>query len=157
MCDGVEIDGKQIIFGEARDPLPTIRGGEEVNWIIWGERREGDCYPYGGWVHPDDLKARSWKPWDLKEAVIPAGHFMVRDQHGQAIWFPLESGAGIRGMMACRESDCRLYIVTTNPPKQYGWARRWPDIVSTQHRRASAAEPGEPSQDGQSESELLHA
>ena len=151
MCDGVEIEGKQIIFGEARDLLPIIHADEEGNWILWGERREGDCYPHGGWVRPDDLKTRSWKPWNLKETVIPADRFMVRNQYGQAVWLPLGPGAGIRGMMACQESDCRLYIVTTTPPEQYGWARRWPDIVTMQHRRADAVESRKPSHHGQSD------
>jgi hypothetical protein len=145
MCDGIEIEGKQIIFGEGRDLLPIVHADEEVNWIIWGERREGDCYPHGGWIRPDDLKARSWRPWSFKEAVIPADRFMVRSPHGLAIWLPLEPGTGIRGMLAYRDSDCRLYVVTTNPPGQYSWARRWPDIVPMPHHWVGAVEASRPS------------
>ncbi|MEZ0237880.1 MAG: hypothetical protein ACAH06_07435 [Methylophilaceae bacterium] len=155
MCDGIEIEGKKIIFGEGRDLLPITHADEEVNWVIWGERREGDCYPHGGWVHPGDLKSSSWRPWRPKEVVIPADRFMVRNDRGKAEWFPLEPGMGIRGMMACRELECRLYIVTTTPPEQYGWARRWPDVVTTLPNQVSAIESKRPSQ--YEHPDLLHA
>ncbi len=131
MSDGVIIEGKRIIYGESRALLPIIEANEKIKWILWGERREGDCYPHGGWVHPTDLKARTWRPWRPKAVVIPADGFMVRKQGGKEEWFPLEDGEGIQGMMACREEDCRLYIVTTHPPEEYGWARRWPEIVKS--------------------------
>jgi hypothetical protein len=135
MSDGVIIEGKRIIYGEARSLLPVILPDGDVAWMMWGERREADFYPHGGWVQPADLKGGAWRPWRLKEVVIAADGFMVRKQGGSEEWFPLGEDEGIGAMLACSEDDGRVYIATTQPPREYGWARRWPEIVKLVYGR----------------------
>lgn len=141
MSDGVIIEGKRIIHGQARPLLPAIFENGELQWIMWGERREGDFFPHGGWVHPSDLKGRAWRPWRPREAIIAADGFMVHREGRKEKWFSLGEDEGLRGMVACSEDECRIYIMTTQPPEDFAWARRWPVITKLvqEKKRVDAA------------------
>jgi hypothetical protein len=152
MSDGVIIEGKRIIYGQARSLLPVIFPDGDVVWVMWGERREADFYPHGGWVHPSDLKGRAWRPWKPKEVVIAADGFMVHKPGGSEEWFPLGEDEGISAILACSEDDSRVYIVATQPPEEHSWARRWPEIVKLVYGRKRTSQPI-----GQSRENVAHA
>jgi len=55
---------------------------------------------------------------------------MEKDHEGQSHWIPLDASMAIQGLLAKRNEEMRVYVVTINTPPEYAWIHdRWPRLV----------------------------
>lgn len=137
MCGGIEYQGNKTYFPlpDARLPVMLRHGG--VTWVIWGKRSNegGGEFPNGGWARLDSIKAGKWKPWHPRPVLIPASKFLEKDADKKSHWIPLESGMVIQALLAQRDNEQRVYVVTEETPPQYHWIHdRWPRLVKCQSK-----------------------
>lgn len=132
MCGGIEYQGTKVFFPnpEARLPVRTKDGG--VTWLPWGERNKGGkiTFPNGGWARLESIAQGKWKQWHPKPVQIICDRFMEKDEEKQSHWFDMEPHMIIQGLIAERDGDHRVYVVTEPPPPQYAWIHdRYPRLV----------------------------
>ncbi|MDV6344762.1 hypothetical protein [Nitrosomonas sp. Is37] len=138
MCGGIEFQHQKIYFPQlnARLPIRLRNGG--VTWIIWGRRKDQDpeCFPNGGWASIESIRIGKWKPWHPRPVLITADSFMEKDHEKQTHWIPLDTKMVIQGLLAERNGEQRVYVVTVNTPPEYHWIHdRWPRLVKLPHQR----------------------
>jgi putative SOS response-associated peptidase YedK len=113
-------------------------------WVLlWGKRQnEGSGrFPNGGWARLDSIKLGKWKPWHPRPVLIPADSFLEKDHDNQSHWIKLESGMVIQALLAERNDECRVYIVTEETPSQYHWIHdRWPRLIRLSDQNKTAME-----------------
>ena len=132
MCGGIECQGDKVYFPnpEARLPVRTRDGG--ITWVPLGERSYGGklVFPNGGWARLDSIYAGKWKPWHPRPVQIICDRFMEKDSGGVTHWFDLEAHMVIQGLIAEREKQQRVYVVTERPPAEYAWIHdRYPRLI----------------------------
>ena len=50
--------------------------------------------------------------------------------NNQSHWVPLDTRMAIQGLLAERDDEMRVYVVTINTPHEYAWIHdRWPRLV----------------------------
>lgn len=132
MCGGIEYQGEKIYFSQPGARLPVQLRNGNVTWITWG-RREKEAigqFPNGGWARLNSIKSGKWKPWHPRPVLIPVDQFMEKDNEGQSHWITLDASVVIQGLLAKRNEEMRVYVVTINTPPEYAWIHdRWPRLV----------------------------
>jgi len=132
MCGGIEYQGEKVYFPQPGARLPVRLRNGNVTWVTWGRRKKEAAgkFPNGGWARLSSIKNGKWKPWHPKPALIPVDQFMEKDREGQTHWIELGKEMGIQGLLAEREKEYRVYVVTVNTPPEYAWIHdRWPRLV----------------------------
>lgn len=105
---------------------------------MWGRRKDQDPgrFPNGGWARIESIKMGKWKPWHPRPVLIAADSFMEKDHEKQTHWIPLNTKMVIQGLLAERNGELRVYVVTVNTPPEYHWIHdRWPRLVKLPHQR----------------------
>lgn len=55
---------------------------------------------------------------------------MEKDHDNQSHWIELDKRMVIQGLLAERDKETRVYVVTINTPPEYAWNHdRWPRLV----------------------------
>ena len=114
---------------DARLPVLLRHGG--VTRIIWGKRKlEGSGrFPNDNWTRIDSIKMGKWKPWHPRPVLIPAESFMEKDHEKQSHWITLAPGIAIQALLAERDGEQRVYVVTEEMPSEYHSIHdRWPRL-----------------------------
>lgn len=137
MCGGIEYQGTKVFFPnpEARLPVRTRDGG--ITWLQWGERDKGGrlLFPNGGWAKLDSIAAGKWKAWHPRPVQIACDRFMEKDEEKVSHWFDMEATMVIQGLLAERNEEHRVYVVTTDTPAEYHYIHdRWPRLVGKASR-----------------------
>lgn len=132
MCGGIEYQGEKVYFPQSEARLPVRLRNGNVTWITWG-RREKEAvgkFPNGGWARLSSIKNGKWKPWRPKPVLIAADLFMEKDREKQSHWIPLDICMVIQGLLAERNGEQRVYVVTVKTPPEHAWIHdRWPRLV----------------------------
>ena len=56
--------------------------------------------------------------------------FMEKDHDNQSPWVPLDTRMAIQGLLAERDDEMRVYVVTIDTPPEYAWIHDlWPRLV----------------------------
>jgi putative SOS response-associated peptidase YedK len=131
MSGGIEYQGTKIYFPnpEARLPVRTREGG--ITWLPWGSRSKTDhAFPNGGWARLESIKQGKWKAWHPRPVLIVCDRFMEKDEAGVSHWFVMEAHMVIQGLVAERNEQQLVYVVTEPPLPGYAWIHdRWPRLV----------------------------
>ena len=54
---------------------------------------------------------------------------MEKDKNNESHWIPLDTSMVIQGLLAERNNELRVYVVTINTPPEYAWIHdRWPRL-----------------------------
>lgn len=131
MCGGIQYQDQKIYFPQLNAKLPVRLRHSGVTWIVWGKRKvEGPGrFPNGGWARIDSIKAGKWKPWHPRPVMIPAESFMEKDHDEKSHWITLAPGMVIQALLAERNGEQRVYVVTEETPPEYHWIHdRWPRL-----------------------------
>lgn len=65
-------------------------------------------------------------PWPV---FIPADSFMEKDQDKQSCWITLAPGMVIQALLAERDGEQRVYVITEETPPKCHWIHdRWPRL-----------------------------
>jgi len=132
MCGGIEYQDQKIYFSQPDARLPVRLRDGDVTWIAWGRRKDEATgkFPNGGWARLNSIKSGKWKPWHPRPVLIPAISFMEKDHDSQSRWIELDKGMVIQGLLAERDKETRVYVVTIDTPPEYSWIHdRWPRLV----------------------------
>jgi len=131
MCGGIKYQDQQIYFPKPDARLPVLLRHGGVTWITWGNRTTTDSsrFPNGGWARLDSIKLGKWKPWHPRPVLIPADSFMEKDHDKNSHWIDLAPGMAIQALLAERNGEQRIYVVTEDTPIEYNWIHdRWPRL-----------------------------
>ena len=129
MCGGIEYQDQKVFFPQPDARLPVrLRDGN----VTWGMRKNESIgkFPNGGWARLNSIQNGKWKPWRPRPVLIVADQFMEKDQEKQSHWVELDKSMVIQGLLAERNKEQRVYVVTVNTPPEYAWIHdRWPRLV----------------------------
>ena len=143
MCGGIQYQDQKIYFPQPDARIPVMLRHGDVTWIIWGRRKEEAIgkFPNGGWARLDSIKMGKWKPWHPRPLLIPAESFMEKDHDKQSHWIALAPGMTIQALLAERDGEQRVYVVTEETPPEYHWIHdRWPRLRKMADSRVSVSE-----------------
>ncbi len=112
MCDGIEFQGKKIYFQQPEARLPVRLRDGNVTWATWGEAI--GKIPNGSWTRLSSIINGKWQPWHPRPVLIAANLFVEKDREGKSHWIELDKKMVIQGLLAEREEQWRVYVVTTN-------------------------------------------
>ncbi|HRB45977.1 MAG TPA: hypothetical protein PK439_08300 [Nitrosomonas sp.] len=132
MCGGVQYQDHTIYFPQPDAKLPIRLRGGGVTWVTWGRRQKEAIgkFPNGGWARLNSIKMGKWKPWHPKPVLIPIESFLEKDHDKQSHWITLSSCMTLQGLLAERNGEQRVYIVTEETPPEYQWIHdRWPRLI----------------------------
>ncbi len=137
MCGGVKYkhEGEIITtyFPNPKAALPVIvkTGGHEL--LPWGRREEQPgALPPGGWARLDSVQSGKWERYHPVPVRLDVESFMEKDHAGKSHWYRLETGQWIQGLIATRDAERRVYVVTIVPTEdaQRAIHNRWPRLVT---------------------------
>lgn len=136
MCGGVKYTDKTgrewaIYFPSPKAALPVLKKDGDVEWVKWGKRKEeAGRFFDGGWARLDSVKDGKWDRYQPVPVQILAQSFMEKDQKRKAHWLDVPTGQAIQGLLAQRENEYRVYVVTEPPPPEYAWIHdRYPRLI----------------------------
>lgn len=123
MCAGVQYQDHTIYFPQPDAKLPIRLRGGGVTWVTWGRRKKEAIgkFPNGGWARLDSIKMGKWKPWHPKPVLIPIESFLEKDHDKQSHWITLAPGLSLQGLVAERNGEQRVCIVTEDPLPECQW------------------------------------
>ena len=123
MCGGIEYQDQKIYFPQPGASLPVRLRDGNVTWIAWGRRKDEAIgkFPNGGWARLNSIKSGKWKPWHPRPVLIVANRFMEKDQNNESHWIPLDTSMVIQGLLAERNNELRVYVVTVKTPPEHSW------------------------------------
>ncbi len=135
MCGGVYyiIDGEEVrtYFPNPKARLPVRKKTGGLELLPWGRRKEqAGRLPLGGWARLESVYAGRWDKWFPRPVKIQVSQFMEKDIEGVSHWFDITQGKWIQGLVAYRERERRLYVVTIVPERADAVHERWPRIIS---------------------------
>ena len=82
-----------------------------------------------------------WKPWHPRPVLIAAEQFMEKDHDNQPHWIELDKRMVIQGLLAERDKETRVYVVTINTPPEYAWIHdRWPRLIKVSEPKLSTSD-----------------
>ena len=131
MCGGVQYQDHTIYFPQPDAKLPIRLRGGGIIWVTCGRRKKEAIgkFPNGGWARLDSIKMGKWKPWHPKPVLIPIESFLEKDHDKQSHWITLAPGLSLQGLVAERNGEQRVYIVTEETPPEYQWIHDlWPRL-----------------------------
>ncbi len=132
MCGGIQYQNHKIFFPQPDARLPVKLRGGGVTWVTWGRRQKEAIgkFPNGGWARLDSIKMGKWKPWHPKPVLIPIDSFLEKDHGKQSHWIALAPSMMIQGLVAERNGEQRVYVVTEETPPEYHWIHdRWLRLI----------------------------
>ena len=132
MCGGIEYQDQKIYFPQPDIRLPVRLRDGRVSWITWGRRKDEAIgkFPNVGWARLNSIKSDKWKPWHPRPVLIAAEQFMEKDHDNQFHWIELDKRMMIQGLLAERDNETRVYVVTIDAPHEYAWIHdHWPRLV----------------------------
>jgi len=134
MCGGVEYkhDGQnhRVYFPYPDAQLPVRKRDGPIELVGWGRRKEQPGQlPPSGWARLESVLAHKWDRWNPQPVKIIVDRFMEKDQSKNSHWFNLQQDEFIQGLLATRDEEQRLYVVTIEPPADRDAFRRWPRVL----------------------------
>jgi hypothetical protein len=135
MCGGVEYkhDGQshRVYFPYPDAQLPVRKRDGSIELVGWGRRKEQPGkLPPSGWARLESVLAHKWDRWNPQPVKIIVDRFMEKDQSKNSHWFNLQQDEFIQGLLATRDEEQRLYVVTIEPPADRDAFRRWPRVLA---------------------------
>ena len=132
MCGGVKFTdgGKEqtVYFPQPHAELPLQLRDGKTEKMIWGRRREErGALPVGGWARQDSIDKGIWEKYQPRPVQIVVHAFMEKDKDKVSHWFDLQPEQRIQGLIATRNDERRVYVVTINSDNPIH--DRWPKIV----------------------------
>ena len=94
--------------------------------------------PPGGWARLDSIKEGRWERYHPRPVRLDVEEFMEKDHAGKSHWYRLETGQWIQGLIATRDEEQRVYVVTIVPTEETQRAihNRWPRIITLNESHA---------------------
>jgi len=137
MCGGVKYTDKggkewKVYFPSPKAALPVLKRDGEITWVTWGRRKEEPDHVFapGGWARMDSIKEGKWQRFHPRPVLLPVQSFMEKDHERQSHWVDVPPGQVMQGLLATRDDQTRVYVVTTDTPAEYHWIHdRWPRLV----------------------------
>jgi len=137
MCGGVKYTDKggkewKVYFPSPKAALPVLKRDGEIAWVTWGKRKEEPDHVFapGGWARMDSIKEGKWQRFHPRPVLLPVQSFMEKDHERQSHWVDVPPGQVMQGLLATRDDQTRVYVVTTDTPAEYHWIHdRWPRLV----------------------------
>ncbi len=128
---------RHILFPQPRAQLPVRRKNGEPGWVVWGRReRENGRLPPGGLVPLAEIRAGEWDRYATRPVVIPASRYLVPDPGGRNRWVPLDPDTAIQGLVATRDAEQRVYVVTVAEENVPG--EEQPRLITLEKRSLAA-------------------
>jgi len=140
MCAGIEYlrDGKRVaVYFDSNSPeLPVRQRGGTVRFCRWAARSAHYFSPdnLGGYAakFPEtccaplaDIKVGKWTAYAPRPVRIVACRIIQLDRMIGPVYFALNAGEFIQGLVASIGSHERVYVVTVPSPTER--ADRWPE------------------------------
>ncbi|HHH39925.1 MAG TPA: hypothetical protein ENK50_10170, partial [Sedimenticola sp.] len=118
-------------FPNPRARLPVKRRDGGIERLPWGRRKsQRGRLPLGGWARLESIYEGRWDRWFPIPVKIMVSQFMEKDIEGNSHWFDLSAGKWIQGLVARRDHERRVYVVTITPEMEGAVHERWPRILS---------------------------
>lgn len=120
MCGGVsyKVQGRTqtVYYSNPQALLPVLHKNGSIGYYPWGriELQDGHL-PISGWANHDSIKAGEWNQYKPKPVKIAIDEFMVMNRQKKPIWYDVEPGTFIQGLLATWISEVRVYVVTIKP------------------------------------------
>jgi hypothetical protein len=135
MCGGVEYkhDGQRhkVYFPYPDAQLPVRKRDGSIELVGWGRREEQPGQlPPSGWARLESVQTHKWDRWNPQPVKIIVDRFMEKDAHKSSHWFALRDNEFIQGLLATWNDECRLYVVTVEPPAEQQGFKRWPRVMA---------------------------
>ncbi len=131
MCGAIQLQDVKVFFPHPKARLPVRKRDGDLEWITWGKRREEMCaFPEGGWARLSSIRDGRWARFQPRPVQIMVNRFMEKNPEGERVWFDLEDGQFIQGLLATIDGEQRVYVVTQEaPPETAEIHPRWPRIL----------------------------
>jgi len=104
--------------------VPRVHDEEPGNLYKW---------PEGGHVRLEAVKGGAWWQFAPRPVKLAVAGFLIHNYSsgvGIEQWVKLRPGQFIQGALCQKYADCRVYVVTVDPPPEYsGVTVPWPRIV----------------------------
>lgn len=145
MCHGIEFvrdDQRVVVYFDLQGAqLPVRKRSGAVEFLPWGAR--GDRYltqdntpgyllkfPVGGWASRESIREGAWQKFEPVPVRIVASRFSFVDGQLGTVFYGLERGEYIQGLLARTGGQRRVYVVTVDPPPEHAarW-QFWPRII----------------------------
>ncbi len=135
MCGGVyyKFGDKdfRVYFPNPKACLPVRKLDNSLALYPWGRRKEQQGFlPKGGWARLESIYAGTWDKYHPRPVKIIVVQFMEKDIEGTSHWFDVTKGQFIQGLIARRDNEQRIYVVTISPEFEDAVHERWPRILS---------------------------
>ncbi len=102
----------------------------ELVLVAWGRRKQQHgSLPQGGWARQESIDKGIWQKWSPTPVKIIVDRFMEKDKERVSHWFELKEGEWIQGLVAHKDDEARVYVVTIEP-EPGAIHDRWPKILS---------------------------
>ena len=87
-------------------------------------------WPDTGWAPLDTIRAGTWNRLDPQPVKICVARFCIVDRWDVPLWYPLQRGQYLQGLLATLRGQKRVYVVAVAPPEGVELAiEMWPRIV----------------------------
>ncbi len=108
---GAGLEAVRVFFPNPKAAL--LVSPERDLWLPWGRRKEqpGD-WPEGGWARRESLDKAYWTRWDPEEVPLRPARWMEKDRRRVSLWFDLEPGTCLRGLVLRGAPGTPVYVVT---------------------------------------------
>ena len=147
MCHGIEYirEGERVTvyFDLARAELPIRKRNGAIDFVTWGARADRYLsddntpgyllkFPVGGWAPRLSILAGAWQKFEPRPVRIVASRFILVHAQLGSVFFALQAGEYIQGLLAQTAMQRRVYVVTVAPPAEHAqdWVE-WPRIIKT--------------------------
>jgi hypothetical protein len=150
MCHGVEYfrEGQRVLvyFDVAHAELPVRKRSGAIEFVTWGARGERYLsddntpgyllkFPVGGWAARGSILAGAWEKFEPRPVRIVASRFVFNHAQLGPLFFALDRGEYIQGLLAQAALQRRVYVVTVPaPPEHADRLDEWPRVIKSRHR-----------------------
>ncbi len=137
MCRGVKLTDhtgieKRIEFPHPHAALPVRDAAGNIRWLRWGNNLEEkeDGFFIGGWARQVSLDQGKWDELKPEPVDLVVDEFLSRDAKRKAHWIDIPDSHVIKGIIATRHDERRIYVITTQAPEEFaGTDECWPLIA----------------------------
>lgn len=140
MCTGIEYvrDGERVaVYFDSHEPdLPVRQRGGAIRFYRWGARSaqyfshdnlggHAKKFPETCCASLADIRADKWLTYEPRPVRLVASRIIQIDRTIGPVYFPLQAGEFLQGLLASVGDHKRVYVVTVPAPAEY--ADRWPE------------------------------
>lgn len=119
----------KVYFPNPKALLPVLKKDGDIELVPWGRRKEQEGrLPQGGWARLESIDQGVWKKWSPTPVKIIVDRFMEKDLDRISHWFDMKPGEWIQGLVAHRDDERRVYVVTVESEPD-AIHHRWPRIL----------------------------